>query len=381
MEDLKEGTSKARTYDVTIDNEKHTFDRPIINRADIITKVGKDPDGCYDVFQKLEHCDFEYVRPDQEIDLRQLAVERFEIRTAINAHYRFDNEPEQTDHKQLTPIQILKAGGKDHEQFYLVQLPAHAPEIVYAFTETEPIQIKCRGMEFVSRPWVNEIDIEQYGKTCREVLPAKHYRIKVNNAYYTVSNPFITREELLNLPGIANPAAWDVYKFYSTNPTPELIVPGEVVDLQERCLVRFVLQPKEQTDGRTGRQQFTLPAEDAEYLDKLGLPWETLVQNNITWVLIHQYPLPQGYTTASTTVALMIPPNYPIAEIDMAYFLPALVKTSARPIPASFVQQLDGQQFQGWSRHRAAGQWQPGIDSLVTHLVLVNNWLVKELNR
>ena len=41
-----------------------------------------------------------------------------------------------------------------------------------------------------------------------------------------------------------------------------------------------------------------------------------------------------------------------------------------------------GQEFQRWSRHRTGqNPWRPGIDNLHTHLSLVEEWLLREVNR
>lgn len=77
----------------------------------------------------------------------------------------------------------------------------------------------------------------------------------------------------------------------------------------------------------------------------------------------------------------MIPPTYPASQIDMAYFSPALAKKSGRPIRAIANQLIDGKTFQRWSRHRAAGEWTPGVDCVATHLCLVDNWLTRDLTK
>lgn len=74
------------------------------------------------------------------------------------------------------------------------------------------------------------------------------------------------------------------------------------------------------------RRQFDLPSFDTEYLGTIGLEWETITDGAGRWLLIHEWPVPSGYTAENTTVALQIPPAYPEAQIDMAYFFPALAR-------------------------------------------------------
>jgi hypothetical protein len=72
--------------------------------------------------------------------------------------------------------------------------------------------------------------------------------------------------------------------------------------------------------------------------------------------------------------------TYPEAQIDMAYFLPALVRGDGGAIRQLSDHRLDGKVWQRWSRHRTAeNPWQPGVDCLETHMLLVSVWLVREL--
>ena len=131
------------------------------------------------------------------------------------------------------------------------------------------------------------------------------------------------------------------------------------------------------------RRQFALPEEDVDYLDILGLDWETIIEGRGRWVLIQDHPLPAGYTANHTNVAIQVAPGYPTAPLDMAYFYPALRLSSGRAIPTSQTQQqLDGKVWQRWSRHRtAANPWRPGIDNLKTHHFLIQAWLEREPRR
>ena len=79
-------------------------------------------------------------------------------------------------------------------------------------------------------------------------------------------------------------------------------------------------------------------------------------------------------------MALRISPSYPDDQIDMVYFSPALALKSGRGIRQLTLTMIDGKQYQQWSRHRTAqNPWRPGLDSISTHLLQVNNWLDREL--
>lgn len=132
----------------------------------------------------------------------------------------------------------------------------------------------------------------------------------------------------------------------------------------------------------TMRRDFILPEQDIEYLDQSGYPWETISDGPNKWVIIHGYPVPNGYNISAVKVALKIEGGYPVAQIDMVYFDPALNKVNGTGIGALVNQNVCGKAWQRWSRHRTAqNPWRPGLDDVSTHLQLVNYWLERELTK
>jgi hypothetical protein len=224
-------------------------------------------------------------------------------------------------------------------------------------------------------------DLEALAKSDRKPPKAKKYRIRIDKEYFTVENSGMTGKDLLILAG-KQPECYDIFQILRKNPKPQKIGLDQYVDFScDPAIERFVTLPKEQKDGRGSRKNFSLPVDDAEFLDNKGLQWEALVENRLNWLIIYNYSIIPGYNTQTVEVALQISPNYPATEIDMVYFYPHLIKSSGRPIYALSQQQIDGKNFQRWSRHRKPGDWRPGLDNLSTHLLLVDNWLEKELKR
>lgn len=125
------------------------------------------------------------------------------------------------------------------------------------------------------------------------------------------------------------------------------------------------------------RRDFDVPKEDAEHLEARGLPWETLHECGSMWVLVHEFPIPDGYKSSTATVAIRVPSNYPTAALDMVYFNPSMVREDGISIAATQATvNIAGVPFQRWSRHRTAqNPWRPGIDGIATHLSLVEEWL------
>lgn len=130
------------------------------------------------------------------------------------------------------------------------------------------------------------------------------------------------------------------------------------------------------------RRDFPLPPEDVSYLKSLELPWETVKEGGKLWLLVHKWPVPEGYNERAVSVALLIEASYPDVQIDMAYFHPALALANGPAIRALANQSIDKKIWQRWSRHRTkANSWRPGLDGIGTHLTQVNHWLERELTK
>lgn len=130
------------------------------------------------------------------------------------------------------------------------------------------------------------------------------------------------------------------------------------------------------------RRHFALPAEDMEWLERCGKPYELVSEANVQRVVLHEFPVPPGYNVGSVSVNVRIETGYPDAQIDMAYFYPELSLVSGRGIGAISGDQFDGKTWQRWSRHRTpANPWRPGIDGLATHFALVEEWLNRETRK
>jgi hypothetical protein len=222
-------------------------------------------------------------------------------------------------------------------------------------------------------------DLEALAKSDKTPPKAEKYRIRIDKDVFVVEESGMTGRQLLILAG-KNPNNFDIFKFVKGNAKPQKIGLDVFVDFTQPGLERFVTLPKEQKDGSM-RSDFSLLSEDAEFLTDKSLRWEALIENRLQWLILYDYPVPEGYNLKSTELALQIPPAYPAAQIDMVYFFPPLVRNSGKAIRALSHQKINGKTFQRWSRHRNPGEWRPGLDNVATHLLLVDNWLQNELKR
>ncbi len=132
----------------------------------------------------------------------------------------------------------------------------------------------------------------------------------------------------------------------------------------------------------TLQRAFSLPDVDQRILDEFGKPWETILDGS-QWLLIHQFPIPEGYNHREAIAAIQIPQGYPFAALDMVYFYPALQRLDGKSIPKTeSPQSIAGQTYQRWSRHMtAANPWKAGKDNIETQICLIQDWLEREFEK
>ncbi|MDX2220350.1 MAG: multiubiquitin domain-containing protein [Burkholderiales bacterium] len=225
------------------------------------------------------------------------------------------------------------------------------------------------------------IDLEVYFAEKREVPKGKKYRIRIDKEHYVVDKSEMNGTEILALAG-KTPDKFLLRQKLRGGVEP--VEPNEVVSFVKPGVERFMTVPKEVTEGEgpQTRRDFTLLAQDVEFLDGLGLRWEAVKEGELNVIVIYDWPIPAGYNVDRASVHVQLTKGYPDAQIDMAYFSPALARADGKGISALSNAEFDGTTWQRWSRHRTAeSKWRPGIDDLSTHLALVGDWLAAELRK
>jgi hypothetical protein len=209
----------------------------------------------------------------------------------------------------------------------------------------------------------------------------QHYKIIVDKQSFEWGQPTITGRQVLELAG---KVPVDQFALYLKIPDgqPERVPLDRVIDLRHPGTDRFLTLPLDQTEGLGLRRAFAMPADDTKWLESTGWRYEFVIESGIRRVVIHDFPVPSGYQLSVVGVNVRIETGYPDAQIDMAYFYPALERLDGRPIRATCADAFDGQIWQRWSRHRTgANPWRPGVDCLATHMTAVQEWLVRELQK
>ena len=225
------------------------------------------------------------------------------------------------------------------------------------------------------------IDLEWCAKCGHTAPKGKKYRILIDRRHYVVDRECMTGKEILSLTGETPPDRYQLRQKFKDGRVIT-IKNDQVVCFTEPGVEKFKTLACDQTEGEPPRRGFTLLEEDKDYLDSLGLPWETIREGNLSWVLIHQYSIPKGYNIENATIAVLMTSGYPIAQLDMVYFHPPLQRIDQQPIGALIEVNIDGKIFQRWSRHRTSvNPWRQGIDNLGTHIPLVEAWLLQEFNK
>lgn len=223
------------------------------------------------------------------------------------------------------------------------------------------------------------IDIAEYAAAGKEIPRGRRYNIRIDRKTYVVDGEFITGRGILRLAELNPPERWQVNQRFRFNRV-EVVELDEKVDLATCGVEVFITVPLDQQAGSPPRKDYALPEADTDFLNSLGLVWETLRDGGAQWLLIRDFPIPVGYNTVAVDIALMIDAGYPHTQIDMVYFSPALSITAGKNIAALSSQTLEGKMYQRWSRHRTAeNPWRPGLDDISTHLSQVTHWLNIEL--
>lgn len=209
----------------------------------------------------------------------------------------------------------------------------------------------------------------------------KHYKIVVDKQVLDWHQPTITGRQVLELAGKVPVDQFALY-FKVPDGQPERVPFDRVFDLTEPGKEKFLTLPLDQTEGLEMRRQFLLPSDDTAWLESTCWQYELVVEAGVQRVIIYGFPVPCGYNHDNVSVNVRIETGYPDAQIDMAYFLPALRRVDGRPIDATSDEAFDNKTWQRWSRHRTgANPWRPGLDNLSTHMSAVGDWLVRELKK
>lgn len=313
------------------------------------------------VLQVLANGDLEDLRPAETVDLRS-AERRFVIVESDRA-YRLTIDGQRFD----WPCRIV-SGGLLRK---LGEVPAD--KSIYFEQQDRPDRL-VNDQDLVD---LDAIGVESF--ISRKLV----WKLNVQGVVLELTAPTIVVREALVRAGFNPDQGWQIFLKVAGQPKQPVELTTEI-DLRTPGIEKLRLTPKDVNNGEAPTapcRDFALLDVDEAHLNRLGLRWETIVEVNRRWLLLHDYPLPAGYAVAHTKIALEIPPNYPGAQIYGFYAYPPLALSSGRTIESTQLRGvLLGVEFHGWSRNRGAGApWNPTTDNVVTQLALVDAALAKEV--
>lgn len=210
------------------------------------------------------------------------------------------------------------------------------------------------------------------------------WKLNVQGVVIEVGTPTIMVRNALVQAGFNPDQGWHIFLKVAGQPKLPVELNTEI-DLRTPGIEKLRLTPKEVINGEASPgscRAFALLDADEAHLNRLGLRWESIVEGDQRrWLVIHEFPLPLGYTVASTGLALEVPSTYPGAQIYGFYAFPPLALSSGRGIESTQLRgNLLGVEYHGWSRNRGAGApWNPAVDNVVTQLALVDAALAREV--
>jgi len=213
----------------------------------------------------------------------------------------------------------------------------------------------------------------------------QEWKLKVNGVTIVSKTQCILVSDALTEAGFNPSDSWILILRVKGQPKQEVEITDNI-DLSQPGIEKLRVVQKEINNGEKGtitRTEFTLLEKDVDYLNSSGISYETILEGNNRWLILLDWQLPQGYNHEKTDIAISIPSGYPAALIDMFYCHPHLTMKSGAAIPTTTARvQVEEKSYQRWSRHLGGSSpWNPSTDSVMTHLALVEESLLREVEK
>ncbi|WOI47868.1 E2/UBC family protein [Acidovorax sp. BLS4] len=359
------GTANAQPHDIHVIRdelcvvEAVPVPRHSLEGKDILAAAGRPADADHIVLQVLKTGGLETIRLHEQANLA--LGTKFVLATGDRL-YRF-------------------GVGEDSYEWPYRFISGQLIRELAAVPDNQQIEILRNGVAAVVLP-AERIDLAEPGVE-NFAKVTKVWKLKVHGVIQEWDKPEVKVADALARGGY-DPKSWDILLIVQGEKTK--VTPDYVVDLRTPGIekIRLMQRTVINGDGQTlaARRQFKVLADDEKFLDDLGLRWETVLEAERRWLLIHDYQLPVGYAPSVVTLALDIHRDYPVTQIDMFYFTPFVRRANGAEIPSTQVRaMIGGMEFQGWSRHRTeASKWDEHTDNVRSHMVLVDTCLAKELD-
>lgn len=304
------------------------------------------------------------------------------IKPAIAFEYAFEiNNAEYKTKKQIVEGDYLhELLGTNKNTHFIRMVTSKGRELIGPNVK---IDLTDCGIErFIIRPYEQaSLDIQDCYCAGSEPYITYEYVLKINRAKYSVRQEKISREEILALVG-KDPKIHRV-RMFTKNGKP-ILNDGQIIDLTKCGVERFVVEALDCTEGYIAETPATsvLTKTDISFLEKFECQVALLNRQNLNWLRITNFPIPDGYNVSKTDAVILIPPHYPKAQLDMIYFNPPLARADGKHIGALTNRTIDDKVYQQWSRHRtASNKWDPQNDDVESHIDLMISCLKAEFKK
>ena len=329
--------------------------------SQIMEAAGVRPADDVVVLQHLTSGELESLRMNEIVDLAEPGIERFFVLTGADEMKRFfvDRLGMEWPYGTLAArhIKFLAKAGPDEQ---LVFDGPHGPVVL---EDDATVDLADEGVE-------------------RFRLEKPVWCLIVHGVTLTLNVPTILTRDALVQAGF-KPTEWSVMLKVAGAPAVPIGL-DDIVDLRTPGIEKLRLTKDDVNNGEAPPQPertFALLSVDEAHLGRLGLRWETVTEGQRRFLLIHNYPVPEGYNVDRVVLGLEIPPDYPGVAVYGFFTCPPLRRKSGHPIPNPRPDaEIRGQVYSGWSRYRSPVQWDANVDNVVTQLVLVETSLAREVD-
>ncbi len=348
---------RIEVADQTLDFRPFEIDDATPTGSQISEAIGFKPGQQATVLRILADGELEDIRPTETVDLRS-GDARF-IVVESDRSYRLTVDDERFD----WPCRMVSGG-------VLRKLASVPPEDQILFEQSDEADRVVENKDLID---LDHPGVESF------ITRKRTWKLDVQGVVLTVPTPTIIVRKALEEAGFNPDQGWQIFLIVKGQPKRAVTL-TEPVDLRTPGIEKLRLTPSGVHNGEavaSPKREFAVLDVDDVYLSSLGYHWETVIDGKARWLLIHNYPVPAGYTVRSVVLALLIPDTYPGAQIDMFYTNPPLKLVSGRAIDRTQPKAtIRGAEFNGWSRHRP---WNPAVDNVVTQLALVESAIAKEV--
>ncbi|EIK52327.1 hypothetical protein YO5_02106 [Stutzerimonas stutzeri TS44] len=354
------GPYRVQIGDDTLHYRAVILDDPVPTGDQILETAGLRPVANYLLYQVLGNGLLEEIRPTETTDLRKARAEKF-LAFLSDRSYRLTVDGARLDWpcRLITGHVVRKLGGVAEDKKLLLERENEA-------------DLEIQDDQFVD---LDQPQIENF------ISRSHMWKLNVQGDNYEFDTPDVPVRDAIVKAGMNPNQPWHIYLKVVGQPKQELSI-NDVINLRTPGIEKLRLTTRDVGNGeapQAPRRVFSLLPGDEQYLDTRSYRWETVLNGESRWLLIHDYELPDGYNHHKVKMALLVPPDYPMAQVDMFYVYPPLSLANGAGIPSTQVTaDVDSVTFQGWSRHRP---WNPTTDTIISQLAMVDGCLLKEVGQ